>query len=97
MIDERSVMQKLEEQAQIFKVHADNKRYMQAKRCYETARTVVVFMELEPKKEAYIFGVQGERGVILQEGLFKKETVMKVLYEVDVKRQSSTYTQKNSP
>lgn len=86
MISERRVYQKMEELAAIFSVHMNAKRYTQAKHCYETARNVVVFMEFEPEKAGEVFGIIGNRGEIIKDGLFKVGLVDKMGLEVDVKR-----------
>ena len=85
MIDERRVMQKLEEEAAKFQNHMQAKRYQQAKYSFDTARTVAVFIELEEEKQDYLFGKKAERGEIVQDGLFKIQQVSKVYAECCVK------------
>lgn len=85
MIDERRVMQKLEEEAAKFQNHMQAKRYQQAKYSFDRARTVAVFNELEEEKQDYLFGKMAERGEIIQDGLFKIQQVSKVYAECCVK------------
>lgn len=85
MIDERRTEQKLEELAAVFKSHALAKRYPQAKRCYDTARNIAVFMELAEEKREELFGIRGERGIIEKEGMFPEYLVQKVYLETCVK------------
>lgn len=85
MIDERRVMQKLEEEAAKFQNHMRAKRYQQAKYSYDIARNVAVFNELEEEKQDYLFGKMAERGEIVQDGLFKIQQVQKAYEECCVK------------
>ena len=85
MIDDKRVWQKLEEMAAVFNNHIKAKRYQQAKYCYDTARNVSVFMEMEEKESQMLFGTREGKGEIEKEGMFKEELVQKVYYECCVR------------
>ena len=85
MIDERRVWQKLEELAAVFNNHIKAKRYQQAKYCYDTARTVSVFHEMDEKEYQTLFGYGKTEDEDETEELFKKELVQKAYMEACVK------------
>lgn len=85
MLDSRGIEQKIYNLAAVFLVHMKGKRYAQAKYCYEKARALAVDVELEQEKKDQLFGVRGNRGEILKEGLFKEDLVMKAYHETCVK------------
>lgn len=86
MLDRIQAVDKLYILAEEFKIHMKNKEYPQAKHCYETAREVSVFMELDRENMDMLFGARGERGVILRNGLFGEEMVQKAYYGTVVKK-----------
>ncbi len=81
MLDSVALLEKLYELPQMFNVSMTNKDYPSAKRCYDTARTVALFMNLDEKQMRELFGERGERGVIIQAGLFPEEKVQKAYLE----------------
>ena len=83
MIDERSVWKKLEELAAVFNNHIRAKRYHQAKHCYDTARKVSVFLEMDEKEHQRLFGYGNKEDQ--HEEMFRKELVQKAYLEVCVK------------
>ena len=85
MLDSRGIEQKLYNLAAVFNVHMRAKRYAQAKYCYDNARSLAVDVELEQEKKDELFGIRGERGVILKEGMFREELVQKSYVETCVK------------
>ena len=85
MLDSRGIEQKLYNLAAVFNVHMKAKRYPQAKYCYDKARGLAVEVELEQEKKDQLFGIRGNRGEIVKEGLFKEEMVMKAYVETCVK------------
>lgn len=85
MLDSRGIENKLWEYAAKFRVHMKAKRYAQAKYCYDKARDLAVDVELEEEKREELFGIRGERGVMLKEGMFLEELVQKAYYETCVK------------
>jgi hypothetical protein len=85
MLNEREVYKKLQDYAAAFNVHITGKRYAQAKHYYDVAREVAVFMELDEGKKRELFGERGNRGEIIEEGLFKEEKVQKAYLESCVK------------
>lgn len=85
MLDSRAIEQKIFNLAAVFNVHMKAKRYAQAKYCYDRARSLAVEVELEEEKKDQLFGVRGNRGLIIKEGLFKEELVQKAYVETCVK------------
>ena len=85
MLDSRGIERKIYDLAAVFHAHMKAKRYAQAKYCYDKARSLAVEVELEQEKKEELFGIRGERGVIIKEGLFKVEMVMKAYEETCVK------------
>lgn len=81
MLDSAALIEKLYELPQIFNVSMMNKDYPSAKRCYDTARTVALFMNLDEERMRELFGERGERGAIIQAGLFSEEKVQKAYLE----------------
>lgn len=85
MLDSREMEQKLHQLAAVFNEHMRQKRYAQAKYCYDKARMMAVELELEQKKKDELFGIRGDRGLILKEGLFREELVQKSYIETCVR------------
>ena len=83
MMEERRVWQKLGELAATFNNHIRVKRYHQAKHCYDTARTVSVFLEMDEKEKLVLFGSRESKEET--EVLFKEELVQKAYFECCVK------------
>lgn len=96
MLEGKMIMDKLYMLADEFKVHMKNKKYYQAKSCYDTAVKVAVFLELEEGTKQELFGERGERGVILKKGMFPEEQVVKAYGEC-VKRNQTREHQKYTP
>lgn len=61
-------------------IYAHN--YTRAKSIVDTARKVALFIQLPEKELDELFGIRGDRGVVLQEGLFPEELVLKCDNEV---------------
>lgn len=85
MLDSRGIERKIYDMAIVFQAHMKAKRYAQAKYCYDKARGLAVDVELEQEKKDELFGIRGNRGVIIKEGLFKEELVSKAFIETCVK------------
>ena len=85
MLECNQIEKKIYDLAAGFQAHFKAKRYFQAKYCYEQARQVTVFVELEEEKKRELFGERGIRGGTMQEGLFKEEWVQKAYLECCVK------------
>lgn len=81
MLKEKELLDKLYELPETFKIHMGNKDYPKAKSCYDTARTIAVFMELSEERQKELFGERGERGVILRQGMFPEASVQKAHLE----------------
>lgn len=81
MLTESEIIAKLRDYAEIFKTHIRNKNYHGAKVAYDRARSVAVFMELDQNTMGMLFGIRGERGATLHEGLFPEADVIKAYGE----------------
>ena len=89
MLDNKGIEQKIYDLAAVFNVHMKAKRYAQAKYCYDKARTLAVEVQMEEEKKDQLFGIRGNRGEIIKEGLFKEELVMKAYVETCVKAEQA--------
>ncbi len=67
-----------------FREHMRRKEYAQAKHCYDTARTVALFIRLEPEKCEKLFGSRQQNPPV--EGMFQEPLVLKALEHCAVKR-----------
>lgn len=92
MLESRDIEKKLFELPVLFKEHMKCKRYFEAKACYDRARTVAVFIELEQDKMTELFGKRGEMGVCIVKGLFEEDQVQKAYLECI--KQNKTYENK---
>lgn len=81
MLKEKQLMDKLYELPVNFKFYMEKKDYPRAKSCYDTARTIALFLELDEKQLKELFGERGERGIIIQQGLFPEESVQRAYIE----------------
>ncbi len=55
--------------------------WYRAKSAYDTAVAVSVFCLFDEQDKKALFGERGERGVILQDGLFREDKVQKAYWE----------------
>ncbi len=85
MIEERRIWQKLNDLSATFNNHIRAKRFHQAKYCYDAARTVSVFLEMDEKEKLTLFGSRESKEEVEIEGMFKEELVQKAYYECCVK------------
>lgn len=94
MLDSKQILEKLEELADLFRVHYRNKKWSQAKACYENARTVAVFLETSDNLKAKLFGNRPyiDDSEEIEDGLFPEELVQKVYKECIL--QNKTYENK---
>lgn len=81
MLAEKEVKEKLQMYADKFKTHFRNKEYHRAKRLYDSAVTVSVFLEMEEEFNKELFGERGERGAVIKQGQFREEDVIKTYEE----------------
>lgn len=95
MIDNKAFMDKLYKLPETFLYKMKSKDYSEAKACYDTARTVAVFAELDETVKTELFGERGEHGVIIKRGLFPEEQVQRAYLEC-IKR-NETYENKKYP
>lgn len=77
MKSEYEIRQALRQAPAEFMVYFRNKQYAKAKHCYDTARTVALFVELDKKEMLEMFG---DRELEV-EGRFKEEYVQKAYWE----------------
>lgn len=90
-------MEKQYRRAGLFEDYIKEKKWPEAKHCYDTVLTVLCEAEAEPEIMLEFFGERGERGKILKEGLFKEELVQKAYYEAAVKRDGGYENKKYRP
>ncbi len=81
MLDSTAIMEKLYELPQVFQLSMSDKDYPRAKHCYDTARTVAVFLGLDEEHMNELFGEREEHGVVTRQGLFPEESVQKAYRE----------------
>lgn len=81
MLDNKSLMEKLYGLPRLFQENMRSKDYVGAKSCYDIARTVAVFLNLDKEHMKELFGERGERGEIIRVGLFPEEKVQKAYFE----------------
>lgn len=84
-MEREELMQTLRDLAELFRELCRTKNYVHAKSCYEEARKLAVNNHLTEGESAEIFGVRGDRGVILRVGAFPEEDVID-MYEWTVVR-----------
>lgn len=85
MLTGENLLHKFYDYALLFQNYIASQKWHQAKYCYDTARNVAVFLELEQKQMEELFGSrQDEENIIT--GRFREEDVQKVYYECAVKR-----------
>jgi len=84
-LDRKELMQTLRYMGEIFRQLCKVKNYHEAKKYYEEARSLSVKNHMTEEESAEIFGVRGERGVILRVGAFPEEMVIE-MYEWTVVR-----------
>lgn len=83
MLSEAEIREKLFDQYPImFRQSMAAHHYTRAKNIVDTARKVALFIQLPEKDLDKLFGIRGDRGVILREGLFPEEQVLKCDNEV---------------
>lgn len=95
MLDNQALMDKLYQLPETFRSSMKQKDYPGAKCCYETARTVALFLEIDEDGRTELFGERGERGVIIKQGLFPEEQVQKAYLECIKKNE--TYENRRYP
>lgn len=81
MLKDEQLLDKLYKLPKAFKLYMEQKDYPRAKHCYDTAVTVATFMEIDEERRRELFGERGERGVIIQQGLFWEESVQRAYLE----------------
>lgn len=77
MLTEKETIQKLHGEAADFRALVKQRQYSQAMHRYNTALNVAVFMELSREELDKLFGIRGEKGVIIQKGAFPEDMVLK--------------------
>lgn len=97
MLEGKALLDKLYDQPDLFKNYIRNKQWPEAKHCYDTLLSVLLFLEADGGMLREFFGERGERGVILREGLLREELVQKAYYEAAVKRDGGYENKKYRP
>ncbi len=85
MKTEYEIRQSLRQLPEEFKAYLRNKDYARAKWCYDTARTVALFVRLDEREMLELFG---DRELEI-EGRFREESVQKVYLECIKRNQTS--------
>lgn len=93
MLTEKELVKKLHSEAADFRALVKQRQYVQAMRRYKTALGVAVFVELPREELDRLFGIRGEKGVIIQKGAFPEEMVIKAS-EMSRAKESKTAQQK---
>lgn len=90
-----ATMNKLWELAASFRAYVRQKKWSQAKHCYEVARNVSIFMELPEEEMVKLFGSRDEpdKPVI---GMFPEEEVQKA-YRECIKRNLTNENRRYEP
>lgn len=81
MLSSEALLEKLYELPRMFALNMSDKDYPRAKHCYDTARTVALFLNLDEEHMKELFGERGECGVSIRTGLFPEEKVQKAYFE----------------
>lgn len=76
MLSQKEIRDRLFEYAGVFRNHMANRRYEEARYCYDTALNVSTFICLDPKDQEELFGIRGERGEIVKQGAFPDSMVI---------------------
>ena len=97
LLSEKEILDKLYDQPELFKHFMGNKKYSEAKYCYDQTVCVLLFLGADEEMLDEFFGVRGERGAVLRAGLFPQELVQKAYYEVAVKRDGGYENKKYEP
>lgn len=84
MLSNKEIEQDIFGLAEQFKSCMGRKDYAKAKDCYDTARTVALFVRLDEGKLLELFGSRQQAPPV--EGLFPEWAVQKAYYECAVKR-----------
>ncbi|MCM1264483.1 MAG: hypothetical protein NC313_17360 [Butyrivibrio sp.] len=81
MLNTKEIIDKLYVLPEQFHRDMQEKNYIGAKHCYDTAREVAVFLNLDAGMMLELFGERGERGAVIRKGLFPEEQVQKAYLE----------------
>lgn len=84
MLTGKEIERNIFELAEKFQWHMRRKEYTEAKYCYDRARTVALFIQLDQGKCLELFGSRQEDPPV--EGLFREEDVEKARYECSIRR-----------
>lgn len=94
MRSSEDIRQALFDLPELFLVHFRKKEYAQAKDCYDTARTVALFVKLEEKDMDKLFGNRQDESNPV-EGAFNEDLVQKAYLECI--KANRTYERKAYP
>lgn len=85
MLEKEEIRNKLFEQGELFKLLMKNKQYAAAKHCYQATLNTATLVELDQPDVDKLFGIRGEKGVILKEGCFPEGLVIRMMEMADVR------------
>ena len=77
MLTEKETIKKLHDEAAEFRALMKQRQWGQANYRYIRAMNVATFMELSREELDRLFGIRGEKGVIIREGAFPEHLVLK--------------------
>ena len=97
LLSGKVLLDKLYDQPELFIHYMRNKKWSEAKYCYDQTECVLLFLGADEEMLNEFFGERGERGAVLREGLFKEELVQKAYYEAAVKRDGGYENKKYKP
>lgn len=89
MLSEQQCISKLHDMAFWFRTYVRQKKYDRAKRLYNNAVSIALFLDLPAEEKRILFGGYAgdyEEDEEVPDGLFSKEAVQKVDYECCVRR-----------
>lgn len=93
----KQIPDRLYDQPELFNHYIKNKQWAEAKQCYDAVRDELCSIHADEETMVEFFGEQGERGVILKEGLFRKEYVQKAYFEVAVRKNGGCRKKEEKP
>lgn len=97
LLSGKALLDKLYDQPELFMHYMRNKKWSEAKYCYDQTICVLLFLGADEEMLNEFFGEYEERGKIKREGLFRRDLVQKAYYEAAVKRDGGYENKKYEP
>lgn len=88
MLTEKEIEKALFEKARLFEINMKRREYEGAKNCYESARAVATLVKIPREVEDRLFGIRGEKGIVILKGAFRQDQVEKMLFETGVRNKT---------